>query len=236
MALLQQSAAYTRTFIMILSSDHVSPATGKTVTVALSKAGGAFAGAAGAVTEIANGWYNVALTAADTGTVGDLSIHCTAAACDNTDFADQVVPWNPLDGVRLGLTALPNATAGSNTGLPVVGTQVPNATAGAVGGLPTVDATNSVKIQTPVKKNTALSNFTFVMLNTSGNPQTGLTVSPTRSIDGAAFAACANSVTELANGWYTINLAAADLNGTNIALRFTAAAARDTNILLEMLP
>jgi hypothetical protein len=39
------------------------------------------------------------------------------------------------DAVRAGLTALPNATAGANTGLPVVGTQVPNATAGASGGL-----------------------------------------------------------------------------------------------------
>lgn len=218
MALIQQSVAYTTTFLMVLSSDHVSPATGKTVTVNLSKAGAAFGAAAGAVAEIANGWYKCSLTTTDTNTLGDLSVNCTATACDNTDFRDQVVAFNPGDSVRLGLTALPNAAAAAN------------------GGLGTVDANNSIKIQTPVKKNTALSNFTFTMLNTSGNPQTGLSVTAQRSIDGAAFAACANSVTELASGWYTINLAAADLNGTNIALRFSAASARDTNILLEMLP
>lgn len=44
------------------------------------------------------------------------------------------------DSVRAGMTALPNAAAGANTGLPVVGTQVPNATAGANNGLPTVGA------------------------------------------------------------------------------------------------
>jgi hypothetical protein len=43
--------------------------------------------------------------------------------------------YDPQDSVRLGLTALPNAAAGANTGLPVVGTQVPNATAGASAGL-----------------------------------------------------------------------------------------------------
>ena len=218
MGLIQQSTTYTRSFIMVSSIDHISPLTGATVTVNLSKAGGAFGAAAGTVTEIANGWYKVALTAVDTGTLGDLSVHCTATGGDNTDFADQIVAFNPLDSVRLGLTALPNAAAAGS------------------GGLGTVDSTNSIKIQTPVKRNTALSNFTFVMQNTSGNPQTGLVVTAQRSIDGAAFAACANAVTELANGWYTINLAAADMNGTNIALKFSAASARNTNILLETLP
>lgn len=79
-----------------------------------------------------------------------------------------------------------------------------------------------------VKKNTALSNFTFVMTDSSTNaPLAGLTVTATRSIDGAAFGACANSVTEISSGFYKINLAAADLNGTVIALRFTASGAND---------
>ncbi len=46
-----------------------------------------------------------------------------------------LVPYDPQDGVRMGLTAMPIAAAGANAGLPVVGTQVPNATAGAAGGL-----------------------------------------------------------------------------------------------------
>ena len=82
-----------------------------------------------------------------------------------------------------------------------------------------------------IKKNTSQV-FPFVMVASSDHvtPKTGLTVMATRSIDGAAFAACANAVSELANGWYTITLAAADTNGSAIGLRFTATGADDRNI------
>jgi hypothetical protein len=90
MAQYKQSTTYTRTFLMVLTSDHLTGATGKSPTVNLSKAGGAFGAAAGTVSEIANGWYKIALTTVDTGTLGDLTFDCTAAACDNTDFADQI--------------------------------------------------------------------------------------------------------------------------------------------------
>lgn len=79
-----------------------------------------------------------------------------------------------------------------------------------------------------VKKNTALAAFMFVMTDDTNHvPTTGLTVTATRSIDGAAFGACANSPSEVASGVYKIDLAAADLNGTNIMLRFTATGADD---------
>src|ERR1043166_1778284 len=82
-----------------------------------------------------------------------------------------------------------------------------------------------------IKKNTSQV-FPFVMVASSDHvtPKTGLTVTATRSIDGAAFAACANAVSELANGWYTVTLAAADTNGSAIGLRFTATGADDRNI------
>lgn len=80
-----------------------------------------------------------------------------------------------------------------------------------------------------VKKNTALPKFMFMMIDSSDHatPITGRTVTAERSIDGAAFAACANSVTEISDGWYYIDLAAADLNGDVIALRFAATGADD---------
>jgi hypothetical protein len=56
-------------------------------------------------------------------------------------------------------------------------------------------------------------------------PKTGLTITATRSIDGAAFGACANSAAELSNGIYVLDLAAADLNGDIITFKFTAAGA-----------
>lgn len=73
---------------LFLTSDHVSPATGKTVAVTISKNGGAFANPnAGATnaTEVSNGWYKVTLDATDTGTEGDLVVRGTATACDDTE-------------------------------------------------------------------------------------------------------------------------------------------------------
>ena len=86
----------------------------------------------------------------------------------------------------------------------------------------------------PVIKNMALSNFEFFMVDTNGNPKTGLTVTAERSIDGAAFGACANAVTEVANGMYKIDLAAADLNGDVITLKFTATDAKER--MLTVIP
>ena len=119
MAAYKQSVAYTATFVMIDSSDHVSKKTGLTVTVNIAKAGGSFGAAGGTVTEIANGWYKVALTTTDTNSLGDLSFHCTATGADDTDFKDQIVAYDQTDSVRLGLTALPNAAAGGAAGLPL---------------------------------------------------------------------------------------------------------------------
>lgn len=85
-----------------------------------------------------------------------------------------------------------------------------------------------------VKKNTAISNFTFLMRDSTDHitPKTGLTITAARSIDGAAFGACANSATELSNGVYLINLAAADLNGSVITLKFTATGADQRTITI----
>jgi hypothetical protein len=90
MAALKQSTAYTRMFLMVQSADHVSALTGASPTVNISKAGGSFSAAGGTVTEVANGFYKIALTTTDTGTLGDLAYHITAASGDPTDFVDQV--------------------------------------------------------------------------------------------------------------------------------------------------
>jgi hypothetical protein len=86
-----------------------------------------------------------------------------------------------------------------------------------------------------VKKNTALNNFEFFMADSADHVtgKTGLTVTGTVSIDGAAFTALTNSVTEVANGIYKIDLAAADLNGTFLTLKFTATGADATLISLK---
>lgn len=81
-----------------------------------------------------------------------------------------------------------------------------------------------------VKKNQALSSFEFMMTDSTNHaPATGKTVSVTRSIDGAAFGSgTLSSVTEVSNGLYRVDFAAADLNGNVIVLRATATACDDT--------
>lgn len=90
-----------------------------------------------------------------------------------------------------------------------------------------------MKIQSGITKNAAIAGWMFPMYAPTDheNPLTGLTITATRSLDGAAFAACANSATEIGTtGVYKINLAAGDLNGTTVTLRFAATGA-ETRII-----
>lgn len=97
-------------------------------------------------------------------------------------------------------------------------------------------ATTAIQADLPARitKNTALSAFMFKMVDATDHntAETGLTVTATRSLDGAAFAACANAVSEVSNGWYKIDLAAADLNGNVVVLRFTASGADTTEYVI----
>lgn len=109
-------------FFMTDTTDHVTGKTGLSPTVTIRKPGGAFGSPSGAVSEIAKGWYRVAANATDNNTNGALLLNATAAGADPSDKSFQIVPWNIYDGVRLGLTALPNAVAGASGGLVPIGT------------------------------------------------------------------------------------------------------------------
>lgn len=77
-----------------LASDGITPATGVTIAVTISKNGAAFgnpSGGATNATEIANGWYYVDLSTTDTGTAGPLIIKGTSATINPTEQAYQVV-------------------------------------------------------------------------------------------------------------------------------------------------
>jgi len=102
-----------------------------------------------------------------------------------------------------------------------------------------VDAIKAITDVLKVKKNAALNNFTFMMVDSADHvtPKTGLTVTCQRSIDGGAFGNCTNATaTEIANGWYKVDLTDTDLNGTVIALKFTSAGADATNIMIVTQP
>ena len=78
------------------------------------------------------------------------------------------------------------------------------------------------------------------MYDSAGLPKTGLQAElrtagkSQRRLDAGAFADLANiaTITEIANGWYTLDWAAADLNGNTVALRLTATGAADTNLTI----
>ena len=95
MAILKQSQAYNRVFNMLSSSNNITPCTGSTLTVVISKNGVGFTSPAGTVTEIANGFYYIALTVLDTSAVGDLAYYITGtggspAAPNPKSFVDQI--------------------------------------------------------------------------------------------------------------------------------------------------
>jgi hypothetical protein len=90
MGLLKQSTARNRMFLMVDSTDHLTGKAAASPVVTLSKDGGAFAAAGGAITDRGSGWYSIALTTTDTNTVGDLAFHVTGTGADPTDWADEV--------------------------------------------------------------------------------------------------------------------------------------------------
>ena len=70
-------------FLMVLTSDHVTPAPGLTVTGQRSIDGGAFAGVSGAIAEVSNGIYQFDAVAADTN--GDvITWRFSSATADDT--------------------------------------------------------------------------------------------------------------------------------------------------------
>jgi len=175
----------------------------------------------------------------------------------------QLLDVNFNDGVRGGMTALPNAAADAAGGLiisdlggvdvdqmeadliTITGTGGADLSAAAslsiwnvLESAVVVASSMGIKLKNtlPVHmtKNTALANFSFLLVGSSDHvtPITGRTVTATRSIDGGAFGAATNSVSEIASGFYKIDLSAADLNGDVIVLRFTATDADDRFIVI----
>ena len=113
--LIKQSAAFNRTVLMTSSTDHITGAAALTLTVKVSKNGGAFATITPTVTDLTLGRYSIALATTDTGTLGAIDLQVTASGADPSDTHDQVVAFNPNDSVALGLTAVPASLSGTQT-------------------------------------------------------------------------------------------------------------------------
>lgn len=148
-----------------------------------------------------------------------------ASAQQQVDFSDIV---------RLGLTALPNAAAEAAGGLYTRGSgagQINQNANGQIDARIISFASGSL----PIKKNTALAKFPFLMIDSTDHvtPKTGLGVGVRvrKSLNGAAFTDCSNTpATEISNGVYYIDLAAADTNGDTVMYLMTATGADATYI------
>jgi hypothetical protein len=122
----QSTTAYPLLFFLTDSTDHITGKTGLSPTVTIRKVGGSFASPAGAVTEIASGWYQVAGNATDSNTLGPLLLHATGTGADPTDTLYQVVAYNPQVNFST------NVAAGASGGLQINGSNAGTTTYAAL--------------------------------------------------------------------------------------------------------
>lgn len=115
----QSQTAYPIPILLVSSTDHVTAVTGATVTVTLSKNGGGFGAASGAVTEVANGLYMLAGHATDRNTLGPLVIHATASGADPFDTAVEIVPYDPFARITANIDQWGGSAVGN---MPLAGT------------------------------------------------------------------------------------------------------------------
>lgn len=139
------------------------------------------------------------------------------ALCDGGDLLDvSVTQWTGTNVASPDTAGYPKVTIKSGTG---------------TGELSL--SSGRVLLQGGVRKNTALAKFTFLMTDsTNHNPAAGLTVSGTVRQDAGSAASITDSVTELANGLYEVDLSSGEMNGNVVTLRFTATGADDLTITL----
>lgn len=111
--LVQQGTVRNLRFFMVDSADHVTGKINLAPAVTIAKDGAGFGAPAGVITEVGgagngNGWYQLAATAIDTDTLGELLIHATAVGADPADVMVEVVKFNP-QAVAVGAAVVGSA-------------------------------------------------------------------------------------------------------------------------------
>lgn len=106
------------TFVMVDTSNVEVAGLGTAFTVAVSKAGGAFAASAGTKSEISAGWYGYLLTAAECNTVGPVSVKATHASTAQQNLVYFV------GGANAGAVPFTYTVTSSSGGAPISGASV----------------------------------------------------------------------------------------------------------------
>lgn len=106
--------------LLVDITDGFTPETGVvTPTINISKNGATIASGAGTWTEIGNGQYYYEFTAGEVDTLGWIAVNIEKATVSRDyNTVVQIMAYDAMDTVRLGLTALPNVAAGASGGLP----------------------------------------------------------------------------------------------------------------------
>lgn len=110
---LKQNTARNLMVFLVSSTDHVTGQPGLTLSISISKDGGAFASISPTVTDRGNGWYNVALVAGNTDTLGDLALHISGGS--TADPCDLKIPVE-LDRTGATVASVTGNVAGNVTG------------------------------------------------------------------------------------------------------------------------
>ncbi len=154
-------------FVAVDDTDGKTAETGLTFSGAelqISKNGAAYASFAGSATELSDGTYYYEATAGELDTVGMIGFKIEKTGVRTTVMqVGQVVPWDPYDAVRLGMTALPNANAS------VVGGLIVLAGGSSTNGL-VVDADGAAHVDARKHLGTA-----YVTPTTAGVPEVDVT-------------------------------------------------------------
>lgn len=139
----QSTTAYALMFLLVQSSDHITPLTGAAPTVKLSKNGGGGAAPSGTVSEVdatnMPGWYKVAGNATDSNTLGSLALHATAASADPSDTIYEVVAQDLTTATVAAVTTVTNLTNAPTAG-DLTATMKASVTAAATAATPTAAA------------------------------------------------------------------------------------------------
>ena len=117
MIIKQNQSSQRLVFFMADSTSHYVGKTGLSPTVLLSKNGGPFSAASGAIGEIAYGWYNVSGHVYDSNTVGPLILYASGTGADPVNNVHDVVAYDMQNSGNLGLTSLPSYNVGASGGL-----------------------------------------------------------------------------------------------------------------------
>lgn len=140
-------------YVAMVNATTGAAITSATVTAVRSIDGASQGAATGSMVEDGNGQYHLSASQADMNG-NNIGFLFTATGAVPVSICVVTTAADPTDAVRFGLTALPNANAAAN------------------GGLPTVDASNAVKVQSGTGANQiSLSSGAVIVQSGTGTGQ-----------------------------------------------------------------